>query len=134
MSKPVSMFLCSIACCCFVVGSAVLAQTPVPPSASEAKTLEQYLMLVRGDLEARRDSAMQTLLELSPEEAKAFAPLKSGYEQELAAISKRRMQLVEDYLQYEKKLTNDKARELGERANQVDMDRLALRKKYFDKI
>jgi len=130
--RPVVLVAALFAC---FVGVA-LAQVPVPEKGSDAEqeTLESYLKLVRGDLEARRDSALQGLLHLSATEAKAFAPLKQGYDQELRGIGNRRLAAIDDYVKVSSKLTPEDARRLGEVFHQLDVDRLNLRKKYFDRV
>jgi hypothetical protein len=111
------------------------AQTPVPSATdAEQKTLEEYMKMVRGDITARRDSAIATLLEMNDTERKAFGPLRQAYDKELAAIGKRRVDLMQEYMKVHTKLTPDTARRLFAELHRADEDRLALRKKYFDLI
>jgi hypothetical protein len=119
-----------------VAAGAAPAQVPVPdkPAAGEQQSLEQVLKMVRGDIEAQRNSALHALVELTEDEAKAFWPLKEAYDKELLAIGKRRLAAVQDYVEVQSALTAAKAQELGERFHQLDLERLALRKKYFDRI
>jgi len=121
-----------LAVVCLSAGIAA-AQTVVPETpAAEQQTLEQYLKMVRGDLEAQRDSALQGVLEMNEAERKAFWPLKQAYDKELAEIGKRRLAAIQDYMKSYKQPTPEKARELFDRFYKLDEDRMALRKKYFD--
>jgi len=103
-------------------------------SESEMQVLEQYVQMVKGDLTAKRDSAMKTLLELNEEESAAFWPLLKQYDKESKAINKKRRAMLEEFLGVYDKLTPAKAEELANIAFELDDERNALRKKYFKTI
>jgi Spy/CpxP family protein refolding chaperone len=103
-------------------------------SASEMQVLEQYIQMVKGDLTAKRDSAMSTLLELDKEESAKFWPLLKQYDKESKALRKKRRAMLEEFLGVYDKLTPAKAEELANVAFELDNERNALRKKYFKKI
>ena len=114
--------------------SAVVARAQAPaaaPSADEQQTLDEYVKMLRGDLTARRDSAMQAVLEMNETERKAFTPLKQAYDKELSEIGKRRLALSRDYMKVHTQLTAEKSTELFDSFCKLDEDRMALRKKYF---
>jgi len=114
-----------------VLGSAVaLGQD----SSAETKALEDYFKVVKGDLTAKRDSALRTLVQLSDDEAKAFWPLVKAYDDEMAQQRKKRRALVEEFLGVYDKLTPDVANRLANTALDLDNARNELRRKYFDSM
>ena len=123
MSKLVSACLLPLV---FVIPT-VLAQD----SAAETKVLEDYFKVVKGDLTAKRDSALRTLVQLSEDEAKAFWPLVETYDDEMAQQRKQRRAVIEEFLGVYDKLTPEQAQKLADRALDLDVARNEVRRKYF---
>jgi hypothetical protein len=101
---------------------------------SQAQALDEYLKMVRGDLAKRRDSALRGLLQLDDAEAKTFWPLQQAYDAELKRISDARLFLVREFGQVYDKLTAEKAKGLAVRFFELDDQRIALHRKYFERI
>ena len=119
-----------IALATFLVGGTIVSAQ----SESETQVLEQYVQMVKGDLTAKRDSAMRTLLELNDEESAKFWPLLKQYDKEKNALRKQRRAMLEEFLGVYDKLTPAKAEELANVAFELDNARTELRKKYFKMI
>ena len=118
-----------------VLASLLLGGTLAPAqSEAEMQVLDQYVQMVKGDLTAKRDSAMRTLLELSEDESEKFWPLLKQYDKESKALRGKRRAMLEEFLGVYDKLTPAKAEELANVAFEIDNERNALRKKYFKKI
>jgi hypothetical protein len=98
---------------------------------ADAKALEDYFKVVRGDIVKRRDSALRGILQLEEAEAKAFWPLKEQYDAELKKMSDVRLGLVREYAKVYDKLTAETANDLAARFLTLDEQRLALHRKYF---
>lgn len=103
-------------------------------AASQTQALEQYLKVIRGDLVAKRDSALKALLQLTENEAKMFWPLKEAYDADLKKLGEDRLELIREYGKVYDKLTPEKAQELAERSFALDEKRNALRRMYFKRI
>jgi hypothetical protein len=119
-----------IALATFLVGGTFVSAQ----SEAEMQVLEQYVQMVKGDLTAKRDSAMKTLLVLNDDESKKFWPLLKQYDKESTALRKKRRAMLEEFLGVYDKLTPAKAEELANVAFELDNARNALRKKYFKMI
>lgn len=108
---------------------------PVLVGAQEtAKQLEETLTVVRGDITARRDAAMQAIIQLDAKQAKPFAAIKAEYDAELKKLSEARLALLKEYLAVHKELTAAKATDLATRTIALDDQRNALRKTYFERM
>jgi hypothetical protein len=100
----------------------------------EVQTLEEYFKVVRGDLIARRDSALRALVQVGEQEGQAFWSLQKAYDVELSKIGEKRRALMRDYWQSHDKLTAEQATDLAEQSLALDDERNALRRKYFRRI
>jgi hypothetical protein len=109
-------------------GSSARAQT------GSAQHLEDYLKTLRGDLVARRDSALVALVQLSEAQAKTFWPLRDAYDAEALKLSDRRVALTTEFAGTQGALTAEKARAFADRMFELESERIALRRKYFDKM
>jgi hypothetical protein len=104
------------------------------PAEANKKVLEQYFATIGSDLAAKRDSAMSTLIELTPEESKLFWPMKKAYDAELKKLFDARFDLLGEFDAIHDKLTTEKANELAERALALDEQRTDLHRRYFKKM
>lgn len=98
------------------------------------KQIEESLSVVRGDILARRDAAMQAIIQLPANQAKPFAALKAAYDAELKKLGEGRKALIQEYLAAHKTLTAEKATDLAQRSLALDDQRNALRKTYFERM
>jgi hypothetical protein len=111
----------------FVLPVLILAQ-------ESDKQLEESLSVVRGDIMARRDAAMQAIIQLDEKQAKPFRALKSEYDAELKKLSESRRALLKEYVAVHTGLTAEKATDLALRSLALDDQRNALRKTYFERM
>jgi len=98
------------------------------------KQIEESLNVVRGDIMARRDAAMQAIIQLDAQQAKPFAALKAEYDGELKQLAEARKALLQEYLEAHKALTPEKATDFATRSLTLDDQRNALRRKYFERM
>src|SRR5262245_57894960 len=61
------------------------------------KALAEQIATLRGDLKARRDSALDVLLELDADTAKKFVPLKNAYDADLGKLIDQRVALIREF-------------------------------------
>src|SRR6476620_5798397 len=74
--------------------------------------LDEYVKLVRTDVQAQKSQIIGAALELDATQAAAFWPVYKKYEGELAAIGDKRYAGIKDYAASYGKLTDAKATEL----------------------
>jgi hypothetical protein len=115
---------------------AMMLALPLPARAGDAaaEALAEYVKMIGGDLAARRDSAVKTLLQLSEGESKKFWAIKKEYDKEFRALIDQRMALLKEYSKVHDKLTTEKANELAGRSFDISAQRNELHRKYYERI
>jgi hypothetical protein len=122
-----------------VIG-AVLTSVLVQPARgqeepqAQVQTLEEYFKIARDDLVLRRDSALRALVQLGEGEAETFWALQKAYDDEAAKLGEKRKSLMRAYWKDHDKLSAERAKELALKSFELDDERNALRRKYFEKI
>src|SRR5262245_20046208 len=106
----------------------------VTPALAAADDMDKYLELLRSDLRTAKTQIHTEALKLSDADGQKFWPIQREYETELAKIGDQRVQLIKDYVSNYDSLTPDMAKKLVERAFKLESSRLALLKKYTDKV
>ncbi len=118
-----------------LVGAMLLFGTPaLGQQASQSQTLEDLFKVTRGELKARRDSALRTLVQLQGGELQKFTPIVQAYDAELAKIGDARLALMTEFGKVSDKLTPDQARQFASSFFKLEDDRSALRRKYYDRV
>lgn len=97
-------------------------------------TLEQYFKITRGELTQKRDSALDALIHLAPEQAKKFRSIRDAYDAELKTWAEQRVTLMKDFAKVQDKLTAESAKAMADRLFKLEEDRNVLRRKYFDRV
>ncbi len=93
-----------------------------------------YATLLRADIKAERKDIINAIMQFSDTDAAKFWPIFQQYDAELATIGDGRMQLIVDYARNYESLTNEQADALMTKAFELEAQRAALKKKYFDKM
>ena len=104
------------------------------PVAVAADDMDKYLEMLRSDLRTAKTTIHTEAVGLKGTEGDKFWPIQREYETELAKIGDQRIALIKDYAANYDSLTATKAKELINRAFKLESSRLALLKKYTDKI
>jgi hypothetical protein len=99
-----------------------------------ADDMDKYLEMLRSDLRTAKTTIHTEAVGLKGTEGDKFWPIQREYETELAKIGDQRIALIKDYAANYDSLTATKAKELINRAFKLESSRLALLKKYTDKI
>ena len=110
----------------------VNAQSPQPPQAPA--NLDEYVKLVRSDVQNQKSQVIGAALELSASEGAAFWPVYKQYEAELMKIGEERFAAIKDYGANYATLTPAKATELTDRALALEEKRLALVKRALGQV
>jgi len=96
--------------------------------------LRAYVELLRADVKAKRVAIITEIMQFSDTEAAVFWPIFREYDNDLSKIGDGRVELIQDYIKNYDTITNEKADELMTKAFQLEAQRAALKKKYFDKM
>jgi hypothetical protein len=106
-----------------------------PARAQQAPAnLDEYVKLVRTDVQAQKSQIIGAALELDATQAAAFWPIYKRYEGELSTIGEERYAAIKDYAAHYGSLTDAKATELTDRAITLEEKRLALIKRYVGEL
>ena len=112
----------------------VLGAVALQAQDEETKALEQLFQVAKGELTAKRDSALKTLVSLDREKEQAFWSLVGQYDKEMAEQRKERRALVEEFVAAHDKLTAAQAEKLADRVLDLDNARNEVRRKYFKRM
>jgi hypothetical protein len=111
-----------------------LAVTAVPQarqaSQGAPKNIDEYVRLLRGDVQKEKAQIIGAALELDATQSAAFWPVYKQYETELARIGDQRYAGIKDYAASYGSLSDAKASELTDLAIDLEEQRLALIKRY----
>lgn len=107
---------------------------PAIPAVAAADDMEKYVELMRSDLRNGKTELLTHALKLSDAEGQKFWPIQREYETELAKVGDQRIQLLKDYAAAYDSMTATTAKSLMDRAFKLESSRLAVLKKYADKV
>jgi hypothetical protein len=96
--------------------------------------LRAYVELLRADVKAKRVAIITEIMQFSDTDAAVFWPIFREYDNDLSKIGDGRVELVQAYIKNYDNITNETADELMTKAFQLEAQRAALKKKYFDKM
>jgi hypothetical protein len=119
--------LCAIALTALLAALPAMAQT-------EPMTDDQIIELIRSDIQKDKVAIIGAAMDFSSDEAGKFWPIYHGYETELAKVGDQRVALMKDYAASFDSMTNDKAKELAEKAMNIEKQRMKLRHVCYEKI
>jgi hypothetical protein len=118
--------------------SAAVAQSGAGASSSAQQTrtlnLTAYAELLRSDIRLQKVAIVTEVMELTPEEDKAFWPIYREYDAEMTKLSDERVALIAEYVQGYEQMTDDLADRLARRAIDLEARRQALKAKCYDRI
>ena len=104
------------------------------PTLAFADDMDKYVELMRSDLRNGKTELLTEALKLNDADGKKFWPIQREYETELAKVGDQRIQLLKDYAASYDSLTSEQAKSLMDRAFKIESARLAVLKKYADKV
>lgn len=117
----------------FVCGgiSAQEQQLQEPSESKERNTLA-YVQLLRADLKASKRTLIKESMQLDEKQSAAFWPLYNQYDVEQTKLGDQKLTLIQDYARDFLTMNDEKADQLAHRVMEIDDQRLALRRKYYD--
>jgi hypothetical protein len=111
-----------------VVSCVMLVATPV-----SADALDDYIELLRSDLQADKKLLVDYAMELSDDDAELFWPIYDAYEKERVALGDRTLDLIKRYPEAVNVTGPDTVRTLSADWLKLRKDKLALVEKYYKK-
>jgi hypothetical protein len=111
------------------VGTALLG-----PAAGLAQEQEKWLELLRSDLRNEKTAIVTAVMQLSDAESQQFWPIYREYDVELAKHNDKVVELIKSYAQAYETMDDAKAKELASRWFKLQDERLALRRKYYNRV
>ena len=98
------------------------------------KSPSAYVELLRSDVRAQKVALITEVMEFTDAQSSAFWPLHREYELELSKIGDENLKLIKAYAKHYDQMTDEKATLMVKKLFQLKESRLALKKKYFEKI
>lgn len=93
-----------------------------------------YVELLRSDLRTGKVALITEVMEFTDAQSSAFWPLHREYELERSKIGDENLKLIKAYAMHYDRMTDEKATLMVKKLFQLKESRLALKKKYFEKI
>ncbi len=123
-----------IAAAALVLSCSVFAQEKQLQDPAESKELntQAYIQLLRSDLKASKRTLIKESMQLTESQAAAFWPLYNQYDAEQTKLGDQKLALIQDYAKNFMNMTDAKADQLAHGALELDDQRQAVRKKYYD--
>lgn len=95
---------------------------------------EQYLELLRADLQTDKIAIMTEALELTTEQGEVFWPIYREYMNDLSTIGDTKIANIKDFAANYESMTADKASELAKNAFDIQEKQFKLLKKTYKKV
>jgi hypothetical protein len=102
------------------------------PGAASAQ--EQYMELLRQDINTQKTAILTEAMALNDAQAEKFWPIVREYDLERAKIADRRMAMIKKYAANYETMTSDMADEIMGESMKIDSDMMNLKKDYYKKI
>jgi len=104
------------------------------PSESKELNTQAYIQLLRSDVNTSKRAIIKESMQLDEKQAEAFWPLYNQYDVEQRKLGDQKLALIQDYARDFMSMTDAKADQLAQRALNLDDQRMALRRKYYDQF
>jgi hypothetical protein len=102
------------------------------PGAASAQ--EQYMELLRQDINTQKTAILTEAMALDAAQAEKFWPIVREYDLERARIADRRVAVIKKYAANYETMTSDMADEIMGESMKIDSDMMNLKKDYYKKI
>jgi len=99
-----------------------------------AQSVEDYVQLIKADLDAERKAIFIENMKFNEEESKAFWPVYDEYRAEHGKLGKERLEIYKEYIDNYENLNSEKGDELMTRYFSLNEGLLNLEKKYFNSM
>jgi hypothetical protein len=111
-----------------------MAQKEGVPFDSKEMNLTAYIELLRTDIQAHRIAVITEVMQFNDEDARKFWPIYREYQTELAALNDIKVGVIRDYVEHYDNFTEEKADQAANSILDFEAKRVALKKKYYDRL
>jgi hypothetical protein len=105
-----------------------------PKTSDKELNLQAYEKLLRSDVNAKRETVVKAIMQLSDSESQAFWPIYKEYEAERAKLDEAQAQLTSDYAKEYQGISDDQADQVMSKSLDLEEQRAELRKKYYGEM
>jgi len=123
--------ICVVVVVMLAVPGVVFAQSR---AGSDIEALEDNMRQLRRKVMERRDSAVNTLIELTDEQKKSFRPIQKEYDKEMKQLGKEERVLLREFAEIYDRLDAGTAEDIGERFFELQRQGLGIQEKYLKRI
>ena len=131
------VFIAVLACSVSMFAQAPQTAAQTAPSAQPNNVRDQDIEMLRANLRQQRKEIMAQNMVLTPDEATKFWPIFDQYRKEAIKPNDLRWEVIKEYADNYGTMTDAQAQDYIKRANDVDVQLLALRIRYvpiFEKV
>lgn len=138
--------VCLPLCLALAFGPVVMAQTgtqaqpteaqtaPSAPTDNQARNLQSYINLLRGDVRQQKAEIMGAVMQLDIDQSAKFWPIYDEYDVELTRLNDMRVANIKDYANNYDQMTDAKADELVQKTLDYRKQRGELVTKYYGRV
>ncbi len=110
------------------------AQSQWKPEALPPQKVSAIIDMMRSDMTTQKRALVETVMQFSPDDAKAFWPIYEEYQREYYQLGNETAALIKEFVEAIDKMTEDKADSIMTRTFDLQKRKLAVRQKYYDKV
>jgi len=110
----------------------VPAKTTAKPQTPEELNIQEYIKLLREDVNAEKAELMGSVMQLDAEDAAKFWPIYRDYNAELSKVNDLRVANILEYARGYSQMTDQKADELIKNSMAYQKQRAELLAKYYE--
>lgn len=102
--------------------------------AMQGDQASKYLELLRQDLRTQKTAIVTEAMDLTDAQSEVFWPIYDQFSSEMRAVWDGRIANIKEFAEYYERMTNEKAKELADRAFKLDEQRGKVLKKYYNRL
>ena len=95
---------------------------------------ENFIELLRSDLKTQKKAVITEAMNFTEDQAAKFWPIYREYEFEFTKIGDTRVALIKDFANNYENMTDEKAKEITDKALKIEEETFKLKKKYIGKF
>lgn len=99
-----------------------------------AAAQDSYTEIVRSTIKTEKKALIAEVLQLSDAESQVFWPVYNEYEEKLYEINTSYFDVIQEFADHYENMSDDKAKEIINKADQVKMQKAKLEKAYTKKF
>jgi hypothetical protein len=131
---------------CTIMAAGLHAQIPAEPntkaasintqpsSSNEERNTRAYIELLRTDIRKSKSQVMGEVMRLDTDDSQKFWPIYKEFETELTKIGNQVVTVLRVYVENYSNMTDVMADELANKVLNIEQQRNALKKKYYDRV